>query len=146
MRPRSEGSSRCESPRSWPGRGQALVLVAIFLAIAAILISAMSGVMVSRRSLLIRRSWEEKAIQLARGATERYVLALARGELENAPPEISSGTVDGIEYHVSSAEAPGNVIVVTCKASVGTPVGRVERLVQATVSARSFQIHRWEER
>lgn len=102
--------------------------------------------MVRRRSVLVRRSWEEKAIQLARGATERYLLALARGELETAPPDISSGMVDGIEYHVSSAEAPGNVIVVTCKAWAGTPVGRVERVVEATVSARTFQILRWEER
>ncbi|HHY35898.1 MAG TPA: hypothetical protein GX510_09785 [Firmicutes bacterium] len=143
---RSGDRNRTRIRDSGAGRGQALALVALFLAVAAVLISVMSDATVRRRSLLIRRSWEEKVVQLARGATERYVLVLARDELEIAPPEIFSGTVDGIQYQVSSVEESGNVIVVTCRASANTPVGKVERFVEATVSARSFQILRWKER
>lgn len=128
-------------------RGQAVVLAAVLLATAVVLTAVMARVMMGRRAILVRRGWEEKAACIARGAAERYLLYLSRDELETAPPDVLGATVEGVEYTVSSAPAPGKLVVITCTARAGTPAGDVERQVRVTVfTQRSFEILQWEER
>lgn len=126
--------------------GQALVLVAVALGLVTVLVSILGSAMIHRHSAFVRYAWEEKAIQLARGAVERYIMYLTRGELWNAPPDVFVGFREGIWYVVFSYPASGNTTVVSCRSWSTTPAGYVQREIDVVLARKTFEILSWEER